>query len=70
MAIIEHCAARLARFKVPVEVAFVDSLPHSPTGKLARRLVRGGTAEVAPVWPSGAPMPAARGDDDTAADLF
>ncbi|MGI9063430.1 MAG: AMP-binding protein [Pseudonocardiaceae bacterium] len=68
--IIEHCAARLARFKVPVEVAFVGSLPHSPTGKLARRLLRGGTGELSPAWPSGAPMPAARGDDDTAADLF
>jgi long-chain acyl-CoA synthetase len=38
--IVEHCAARLARFKVPVEVALVDSLPYLPTGKLARRMLR------------------------------
>jgi long-chain acyl-CoA synthetase len=38
--LIEHCAVRLARFKVPVEVALVDALPHLPTGKLARRLLR------------------------------
>ena len=42
--IIEHCATRLARFKVPVEVALVDSLPHLPTGKLARRALREGTS--------------------------
>ncbi|MGH4014167.1 MAG: AMP-binding protein, partial [Pseudonocardiaceae bacterium] len=40
--IVEHCAARLARFKVPVDVALVDSLPHLPTGKLARRVLREG----------------------------
>lgn len=38
--IVEHCAARLARFKVPAEVILVDSLPYSPTGKLARRMLR------------------------------
>ncbi len=38
--IVEHCAARLARFKVPVEVVLVESLPYSPTGKLARRMLR------------------------------
>ncbi|MGH3888688.1 MAG: AMP-binding enzyme [Pseudonocardiaceae bacterium] len=38
--IVEHCAARLARFKVPVEVTLVESLPYLPTGKLARRMLR------------------------------
>lgn len=38
--IIEHCAARLARFKVPTEIALVKSLPYLPTGKLARRMLR------------------------------
>ncbi|HEX3649456.1 MAG TPA: AMP-binding protein [Pseudonocardiaceae bacterium] len=38
--VIEHCAELLARFKVPTSVEFVDSLPHSPTGKLARASVR------------------------------
>ncbi|MGQ0779067.1 MAG: AMP-binding protein [Pseudonocardiales bacterium] len=40
--IVEHCAVRLARFKVPVEVALVESLPYLPTGKLARRTLREG----------------------------
>lgn len=35
-----HCAERLARFKVPVTVEFVDALPHSPTGKVRRRALR------------------------------
>ena len=38
--VIEHCADRLARFKVPTAVEFVTSLPHSATGKLARRRLR------------------------------
>ncbi|MGI8413238.1 MAG: AMP-binding protein [Solirubrobacteraceae bacterium] len=32
-----HCAARLARFKVPKAVLFADRLPRSHTGKLLRR---------------------------------
>jgi o-succinylbenzoate---CoA ligase len=32
-----HCAARLARFKVPKEVAFADQLPRTASGKLMRR---------------------------------
>jgi len=35
--ILEHCRARLAAFKVPASVKFVDSLPTSPAGKLDRR---------------------------------
>ena len=38
--VIGHCAERLARFKVPTAVEFVTSLPHSATGKLARRRLR------------------------------
>jgi O-succinylbenzoic acid--CoA ligase len=33
----EHCAARLARFKVPKEVRFVGALPRTTSGKLIRR---------------------------------
>jgi O-succinylbenzoic acid--CoA ligase len=33
----DHCAARLARFKVPKDVSFVDQLPRTPSGKLLRR---------------------------------
>jgi long-chain acyl-CoA synthetase len=32
-----HCAQRLARFKVPAVIQFVDALPRTPTGKVARR---------------------------------
>lgn len=38
--VIEHCETRLARFKVPTSVEFVDTLPHSVTGKLARAFLR------------------------------
>jgi acyl-coenzyme A synthetase/AMP-(fatty) acid ligase len=31
-----HCAARLARFKVPKDVAFADALPRTESGKLRR----------------------------------
>ncbi|MGH3913060.1 MAG: class I adenylate-forming enzyme family protein [Pseudonocardiaceae bacterium] len=50
--IVEHCAARLARFKVPVEVALVESLPQLPTGKLARRRLRE-SVDVVRVSPGG-----------------
>jgi len=33
----EHCAARLAAFKVPKDVAFTDALPRTASGKLLRR---------------------------------
>jgi long-chain acyl-CoA synthetase len=35
-----HCATRLARFKVPTIVEFVDRLPHSATGKITRMVLR------------------------------
>jgi len=38
----ELCASRLARFKWPTEVEVVGSLPHSLSGKVAKRLLRGG----------------------------
>jgi long-chain acyl-CoA synthetase len=37
-----HCRARLARFKVPAQVVFVDALPRTPSGKLARQELAGG----------------------------
>jgi len=33
----EHCAGRLAAFKVPKSIGLTDALPRSPTGKLLRR---------------------------------
>jgi fatty-acyl-CoA synthase len=38
--VIAHCAARLARFKVPKRVIFADSLPKNPSGKLLKRELR------------------------------
>lgn len=32
-----HCGVRLARFKIPSVITFVDELPRTPTGKVARR---------------------------------
>ncbi len=40
-AVREHCAERLARFKVPRTVEFVDQLPYSVTGKIRRASLRG-----------------------------
>ncbi|MHB1568582.1 MAG: AMP-binding enzyme, partial [Solirubrobacteraceae bacterium] len=35
----EHCAARLASFKVPSTIAVMDAIPKGPTGKVQRRLL-------------------------------
>lgn len=40
-AVREHSEQRLARFKVPGDIAFVDELPRTPTGKVARRQLAG-----------------------------
>jgi long-chain acyl-CoA synthetase len=38
--ILEHCRARLARFKLPREVEFVEALPKHVTGKVVRRVLK------------------------------
>ncbi|MFD9896428.1 AMP-binding protein [Amycolatopsis sp. NPDC059027] len=38
--VVEHCAERLAGYKVPHAVEFTDALPHSATGKLRRLRLR------------------------------
>jgi len=38
--IIEYCRSRLAGFKRPRSVVFVDSLPRNPMGKVLKRLLR------------------------------
>jgi long-chain acyl-CoA synthetase len=43
-ALIEHCRAHLARYKVPRSVDFVPELPRMASGKILRRVVR------APYW--------------------
>ncbi|PPK69409.1 AMP-binding protein [Actinokineospora auranticolor] len=40
-ALLAHCAAHLARFKVPGVVEFAAALPHTVTGKLRRAGLRG-----------------------------
>jgi acyl-CoA synthetase (AMP-forming)/AMP-acid ligase II len=35
-----YVAERLARFKVPRDVIFLDELPRNPTGKVVKRLLR------------------------------
>ncbi|SDD43063.1 AMP-binding protein [Actinokineospora iranica] len=40
----DHCAQRLARFKVPTTIEFTAALPHSVTGKLRRSTLRGSVA--------------------------
>jgi acyl-CoA synthetase (AMP-forming)/AMP-acid ligase II len=38
--LVERCRARLAGYKKPLRITFVDALPKSPTGKLLRRRLR------------------------------
>src|SRR5262249_5679042 len=38
--LVEHCRARLARYKVPRSVVFVDALPLSAAGKILKRELR------------------------------
>jgi long-chain acyl-CoA synthetase len=42
-ALIDYAASRLARFKCPTTVEFVDELPHSLTGKVAKGRLREST---------------------------
>jgi fatty-acyl-CoA synthase len=39
-ALTAHCATRLAKFKVPKHVEFVDELPRNPSGKILKRELR------------------------------
>jgi acyl-CoA synthetase (AMP-forming)/AMP-acid ligase II len=39
-ALLEHCGARLARYKVPKAITFLDALPRNPSGKVLKRELR------------------------------
>jgi len=39
-ALIQHCKSRMAPFKVPKRVVFVETLPKNPSGKLLKRELR------------------------------
>ncbi len=41
--LIEHCAERLARFKVPRTVTVIEELPRNPSGKVLKRELRNRT---------------------------
>jgi acyl-CoA synthetase (AMP-forming)/AMP-acid ligase II len=38
--LIEHCHQRLASFKRPESVVFVDELPRNPLGKVLKRVLK------------------------------
>jgi acyl-CoA synthetase (AMP-forming)/AMP-acid ligase II len=38
--IIEYCSKKLAKFKVPKEIEFIDLLPRNPSGKVLKRELR------------------------------
>ena len=38
--LVAHCAKKLAKFKVPKEVEFIDQLPRNPSGKVLKRNLR------------------------------
>jgi acyl-CoA synthetase (AMP-forming)/AMP-acid ligase II len=39
-ALLDHCRARLARYKVPKEITFLDAVPRNPSGKVLKRELR------------------------------
>jgi acyl-CoA synthetase (AMP-forming)/AMP-acid ligase II len=38
--VLDHCQGKLARFKQPKAVEFVDEIPRNPSGKILKRLLR------------------------------
>ncbi len=38
--LLEHCRARLASYKIPKEITFIDALPRNPSGKVLKRDLR------------------------------
>ena len=38
--VLAHCEGKLARFKLPKGVAFIELLPRNPNGKVLKRLLR------------------------------
>ncbi|MDG2051533.1 MAG: long-chain fatty acid--CoA ligase [Myxococcota bacterium] len=38
--VLEHCKGKLAGFKIPTGVAFIEEIPRNPSGKILKRLLR------------------------------
>ena len=38
--IVEFCGTRLARYKLPKKVIFAEAIPHNPSGKILKRVLR------------------------------
>jgi acyl-CoA synthetase (AMP-forming)/AMP-acid ligase II len=38
--VLEHCQAKLARFKLPKQAVFVEEIPRNPSGKVLKRVLR------------------------------
>ncbi len=38
--VLEHCDGKLARYKLPKDVRFVDEIPRNPAGKILKRVLR------------------------------
>jgi acyl-CoA synthetase (AMP-forming)/AMP-acid ligase II len=38
--LVAHCASRLAKYKVPKDVTFLEALPRNPSGKVLKRELR------------------------------
>jgi 2-aminobenzoate-CoA ligase len=51
--LIEYCKNKIAKYKLPREVVFVNELPRTPTGKLLRRVLRQTEAQKAQSAPAG-----------------
>jgi crotonobetaine/carnitine-CoA ligase len=45
-AVFEHCAAKLAKFKVPRYVAYTTELPKTPSGKIAKKFLTQGVPDL------------------------
>jgi acyl-CoA synthetase (AMP-forming)/AMP-acid ligase II len=38
--IVQYCTAKMAKFKIPKEIEFIDQLPRNPSGKVLKRELR------------------------------
>ena len=50
-AILDHCATRFAKWQLPDDILFVDSIPLTSTGKMDKKIVRGELAAEGYVLP-------------------